>query len=67
MTLEINTAVFVAYLCILIGGFLVGLGFKYVNKGGDVIGLIYAFGLGGVLTIVGVFGLLIEMEIVIFV
>ena len=67
MTLEINTGLLVAYICILIGGFLIGLGFKYIHKVEELLGLIYAFGIGGILTIVGVFGLLIEMEIVIFV
>ncbi len=67
MTLEINTSILVAYICILVGGFLVGLGFKYVGKVQDHIGVIYSFSIGGILTIIGVIGLLIEEGIIEFI
>ena len=65
--IEINTSLLVAYVCILIGGFLVGLGFRYLGKVQDQIGIIYTFSIGGTLTIIGVVGLLIEMEVIKFV
>ena len=54
-------------MCILIGGFLVGLGFRYVGRVQELLGVVYAFGIGIIVTIVGVVALLIEEGVVKFI